>query len=526
MINEFRPMNHLTSLQNLICTIGNLPTSYALSLSYEEQIWWLCDFLEKKVFPAIEENTIITEETQQAFVELQNYVRDYFNNLDVQKEINNKINEMLLNGTLQEIITSYLKINGVLCFNTINDLKNATNLLNGSFARTFGKNIVTDGKGELYRIRTMTSSDVVDNDNIVNVNFSNTLIAEKQHNVEIENATNNINILNSEHYLFIGDSYGAQENGWVDKFCAFNNLVLGNNAFNFSVGGAGFVSNGTNTFYNNAHARENQISDKSKIKKIIIAGGWNDRGASEVETINAISFISSYLHSTYPNAKIYCGMIGNTKIIDDTAGKLYWRNHLINNILKRYKECIEYDISYLNGVEEVMHNYEYFQNDFIHPNETGSIELAKAISNSVKLGYYKPQYSQTFKINSEDIELNEDIANSTNCIITKVVIDGLANFYVNGSFDINNKNSQNKSVTINICDLNDDINFLRFVSNNSYLKINCRLYDGTNYYLAFGTIRFLRNGKVQIVLTLNQDITNIISVDFIIINNTIPVIFL
>ena len=64
MINEFRPMNHLTGLQNLICTIGNLPTSYALSLSYEEQIWWLCDFLENKVFPAIEENTNITEETQ------------------------------------------------------------------------------------------------------------------------------------------------------------------------------------------------------------------------------------------------------------------------------------------------------------------------------------------------------------------------------------------------------------------------------------------------------------------------------
>ena len=107
MINEFRPMNHLTSLQNFICTIGNLPTSYALSLSYEEQIWWLCDFLEKKVFPAIEENTNITEETQQAFIELQNYVRDYFNNLDVQEEINNKLDEMSEDGTLQEILNTF-----------------------------------------------------------------------------------------------------------------------------------------------------------------------------------------------------------------------------------------------------------------------------------------------------------------------------------------------------------------------------------------------------------------------------------
>lgn len=109
MINEIRPMNHLTSLQNFICTIGNLPTSYALSLSYEEQIWWLCDFLEKKVFPAIEENTNITEETQQAFIELQNYVRDYFNNLDVQEEINNKLDEMVENGQLNELLRPYMQ---------------------------------------------------------------------------------------------------------------------------------------------------------------------------------------------------------------------------------------------------------------------------------------------------------------------------------------------------------------------------------------------------------------------------------
>ena len=108
MINEFRPMNHLTSLQNLICTIGNLPTSYALSLSYEEQIWWLCDFLEKKVFPAIEENTNIMEETQQAFIELQQYITDYFNNLDVQEEINNKIDEMIINGSFNTIIEPYM----------------------------------------------------------------------------------------------------------------------------------------------------------------------------------------------------------------------------------------------------------------------------------------------------------------------------------------------------------------------------------------------------------------------------------
>ena len=104
MINEFQPMNHLSRLQNFICTIGNLPTSYVLSMSYEEQVWWLCNFLETKIFPAIENNTEITEETQKAFLELQQYVTDYFNNLDVQDEINNKLDEMAESGILETLL--------------------------------------------------------------------------------------------------------------------------------------------------------------------------------------------------------------------------------------------------------------------------------------------------------------------------------------------------------------------------------------------------------------------------------------
>ena len=35
-----------------------------------------------------------TENLTNAFIELQNYVNDYFENLDVQEEINNKLDEM------------------------------------------------------------------------------------------------------------------------------------------------------------------------------------------------------------------------------------------------------------------------------------------------------------------------------------------------------------------------------------------------------------------------------------------------
>jgi hypothetical protein len=48
------------------------------------------------------------EEVTNAFIELQNYVNNYFENLDVQEEINNKLDEMAQDGTLQNIIKNVL----------------------------------------------------------------------------------------------------------------------------------------------------------------------------------------------------------------------------------------------------------------------------------------------------------------------------------------------------------------------------------------------------------------------------------
>ena len=56
-----------------------------------------------------------------AYNELQNYVNNYFDNLDVQEEINNKLNEMVEDGTLSKIINQEI-------FGNIN--KDITNLKN------------------------------------------------------------------------------------------------------------------------------------------------------------------------------------------------------------------------------------------------------------------------------------------------------------------------------------------------------------------------------------------------------------
>ena len=90
-------MTNLRTLPKCIrmcMTIGNLPTSYMESLTYEEQLIWLYKFLEDTVIPVINDNSKAIEELQ---------------NLDLQDEVNKKIEEMAKSGELEEIIGKYIE---------------------------------------------------------------------------------------------------------------------------------------------------------------------------------------------------------------------------------------------------------------------------------------------------------------------------------------------------------------------------------------------------------------------------------
>lgn len=96
------------------------------------------------------------------FTELKDFVEDYFDNLDVQEEINNKLDAMVEAGTLQEIITSYIQANTAWCFDTVASMKNADNLIAGSYARTLGFHSVNDGGGALYYITNSGTANEMD----------------------------------------------------------------------------------------------------------------------------------------------------------------------------------------------------------------------------------------------------------------------------------------------------------------------------------------------------------------------------
>ena len=141
--------------KHLIMTIGELPSSFVDSMSYYEMLAWLCDYLEKQVVPVVNNNSAVV-------AELKEYVETYFDNLDVQEEINNKLDDMAESGELTDLIAAYLNLRGILAYDNIAAMKLADNLVDGSFAETYGFYAKGDEGGAKYKVREITNADTVD----------------------------------------------------------------------------------------------------------------------------------------------------------------------------------------------------------------------------------------------------------------------------------------------------------------------------------------------------------------------------
>lgn len=83
-----------------------LPLVYDDSLSYYELLCKVIDYLNKTMEDVTNLNTDMSS-LYNAYDELQSYVNNYFSTLDVQKEIDNKLDEMASDGTLYNIIKQY-----------------------------------------------------------------------------------------------------------------------------------------------------------------------------------------------------------------------------------------------------------------------------------------------------------------------------------------------------------------------------------------------------------------------------------
>lgn len=226
-------MNNQTNVQRIQPTgiftnyiFKALPLAFDESMSYYECLCNLLDYLKNTVIPAVNNNADATAELQEKFIILKDYVDNYFTNLDVQEEINNKMDAMVEDGTLAQILN--VEMIGTLSNLTTTDktdLVSAINEVNGNIGT-----LDTDLSakiGDLTNLTTSVKTDVVSAVNSLQGD-TNTSIGTLS-NLQTQSKTNLVTAINEVDGR---NNFTTQENivgKWTDNKKIYRHVLTVNN---------------------------------------------------------------------------------------------------------------------------------------------------------------------------------------------------------------------------------------------------------------------------------------------------------
>lgn len=490
-----------------------IPLAFDESMSYLELLYSVLHYLKETVIPAVNNNADAVTELQNLYNELKSYVDNYFENLDVQEEINNKLDEMAESGQLAEIISLYLDYNLLQCYNTNAELKQSTSLNNGSFARTYGKLTYNDGYGAFYKIRLRTNQDEPDDDNLIVLINTENLIAEKMFDNNIINLQNQINNINNRHTIedsnksiFIGDSYMegytndgyvAESNRFAQQFCQMQGIT---NYNIFYKGGIGFLQevDGIN-FLKLLQNNMTNISDKNMVKNIFVFGGYND--AYTNPSINSVSVkiqeFVEYCAENFPNAKVYIGDIGqDVRATQDGSNR---RQYIANKIQPAYSNTniVKPSYIYLSNLTFTLLNKSLMASDGYHPNTAGHERLANAIYNS----FNNNNTTNLMDYEYVTMESIDTYPNSINCEL--FVANNLNNKTIKINRFYGNFSSPSKPTISNAFTVIGDFSSSNLIipTYDQIFPINAVIKDNSNNYTScHALLRFQVDGKLAIAI--------------------------
>lgn len=155
---EIRKINPLNPFGRMCVSLGMIPSSYKESLTYEEQLLWLFNYLENTLIPKINETGERVNELIDLFNQLKDYVDNYFENLDVQDEINHKLDEMVEDGTFDVIFAQVDSKIGDLSSLTTTDTSSIVSAVNEIDSHT---DTNTSAIGDLTNLTTTSKTDLV-----------------------------------------------------------------------------------------------------------------------------------------------------------------------------------------------------------------------------------------------------------------------------------------------------------------------------------------------------------------------------
>lgn len=348
------------------------------------------------------------EQLVNAFNDLQDYVNNYFENLDIQEEINNKLDEMAESGQLTELLTSYLELMCIYGYNTITDMENAENLIDGSFMRTYGKNETYDGLGAFYKARQIRNTDVIDGDNIVALANEN-LVAEKIKDINLSKVKEKVDnplceILDTEIFGQINPQTVDVSNNGCQTFAIGNNVVVSCWSHNTDSDKSILVSHNITTgnqidYADNltlGHCNDVTYCDKDGYFYIACGGGSN--GLPKIVVINEnldivreIDFSNSA--TGYPYAIAYNNEIDKFYLLCGT-NQIYQMNYdldtveKVNNLVSQNRTTVQQGIftdgKYIFNIKNLTNKFGTYAN------------YNKLDVYDLDLNYYTSQYMPIF----------------------------------------------------------------------------------------------------------------------------------
>ena len=218
--------------------------------------------------------------------------------------------------------------------------------------------------------------------------------------------------------VLIGDSYGqgytpdGNVNSWITLF---KTLTTDYNYFSDASGGTGFVAK-SNGFLQSLNKLISSMSADERIRtsKIIVAGGYNDRGNTMDAIYSGMKAFADAAKMAYPNARIYVAFIGNivqgitTGVHSNTKySELYTTDAYYNEACNKLG-----NVNYVVGARNVLQRKAWFSSDYVHPNGDGHYAIWYFLKNAIFYGtgsYYLGNHNYQ----QEVVEHNSDLFSGT-----------------------------------------------------------------------------------------------------------------
>lgn len=93
-------------------------------------------------------------------------------------ELESNLERMYNEGKFDSFIEEIINLQTTFTFDSVADMKSATNLIDGSYAKTSGFYTYNDGGGAYYKIRNIITTDIIDNMTLFAIDNDSSLVAE------------------------------------------------------------------------------------------------------------------------------------------------------------------------------------------------------------------------------------------------------------------------------------------------------------------------------------------------------------